>query len=355
VAPTSFGANGIYGGGERYPLELATALAGHVETELITFGRDAFELTDASGLRIRQVRARRFWLGHPAHPLSLGALLARGDVVHVHHMRATPSRLAAVGARLRQQTAVITDHGLNGGDWRGVLPRLFRHFLLVSDYSARQLGSPAARTTVIHGGADPRRYAPDPSVRREGVLFVGRITPHKGLDRLIQALAPGTRLTVAGTAGHDPAWPESGYMDLLRRLAAGKDVCFRSALPDDAVAEAMRHAQVVVLPSVEVTCYGKPIRTSELLGLTLLEAMSSGTPVIASRLGGIPEIVQHGVTGYLVTPGCVDELRERIAELVADQSLARRMGRAAHELVLERFTWEAVAARCLNVYGSLLP
>jgi glycosyltransferase involved in cell wall biosynthesis len=65
-------------------------------------------------------------------------------------------------------------------------------------------------------------------------------------------------------------------------------------------------------------------------------------------------VVQHGVTGFLVEPGDVADLRERLAELLQDPGLARRMGRQARELVLERFTWRACAERCLAAYGELV-
>jgi starch synthase len=82
--------------------------------------------------------------------------------------------------------------------------------------------------------------------------------------------------------------------------------------------------------------------------------MASGTPVVCSRIGGIPEVVQHGVTGFLVEPGSVEELRERLGEVLSQPVVAARMGRAARELALERFTWEACAERCLAAYNELL-
>ena len=80
----------------------------------------------------------------------------------------------------------------------------------------------------------------------------------------------------------------------------------------------------------------------------------SGTPVVCSRLGGLPEVVQDGTTGFLVTPGDVDELQDRIATLLSDSRLAARMGSLGRELVLDRFTWQACAARCLVVYQDLV-
>ena len=186
------------------------------------------------------------------------------------------------------------------------------------------------------------------------MLFVGRLTPHKGVDRLIRALPRDGTLTVAGSAGHDPAPPERDYPELLRRLAHGRSVRFVGAVPDEELATLYRHAAVLALPSVHLTCYGRTIAVSELLGLVALEAMASGTPVVCSRIGGLPEIVEDGVTGFLVEPGNVAELRERLAEILSDRALASRLGRNAREHVRDRFTWDACAERCLTAYAEVL-
>ncbi len=357
VAPTPFGAAGLFGGGERYPLELARALALFVDCELITFGRQAHVEREPGGLQRRTLRAIGWLGGHPAHPMAPGlfAAVSRAHVIHTHHMRSLPSRFAALAGRTHGTVTAVTDHGLQGSSWGGLLPRLFDLFLTVSAYSARELGAPAERTRVIYGGADPHRYAPDPAASRGGVLFVGRLTPHKGVDCLIQALPAGAALTVVGSAGHDPHLPERDYPLLLRTLSVDKQVRFADAVGDDALPALYRSAAVLALPSVDRTCYGKPVRVSELLGLVVLEAMASGTPVVASRIGGVAEIVQDGVTGFLVKPGDTTELHARLDEVLRDQQLAARMGRAAREIVLERYTWQAVAERCLAAYELALP
>ncbi len=356
VAPTLFGPAGIFGGGERYPLELGRALAAHVDCELVSFGPAARAWRDRSGLRVRILRALALVGGHPAHPLALrlGHALAGAEIVHTHHLRSAPSRLAAVSAYVRRVPTAVTDHGLRGGDWAGLLPRLFDRFLTVSAYSARELNAPASRTRVIYGGADPDRFSPNRDELRRGVLFVGRLTPHKGVDRLIQALPEHAELRVAGSAGHDPNLPEREYPNLLLRLAEERRVQFLGAVPDSDLPALYRQAQVVALPSVHRTCYGRDVAVSELLGLAAIEAMASGTPVVASRIGGLPEVVEDGVTGFLVEPGDVEELRERLAELLRHRPLAVRMGRNARERVLERFTWDACAERCLAAYSELL-
>jgi glycosyltransferase involved in cell wall biosynthesis len=355
VAPTQFGADGLFGGGERYPLELARALSREVDCELISFGPERAAWRDAYGLRHRVLRPLTYLHGHPAHPLSLGlpAALAGASLVHTHHMRSAASRTAALTARLLGRRTAVTDHGLDGGDWRGLLPRLFDRFLAVSAYSARELGSPPARTRIIYGGADRERFFPGPEDDRSGVLFVGRLTPHKGVDRLIASLPPEAVLTIAGSEGHDRRPPESGYPSLLRGLAARKTVHFLGPVGEQELPVLYRSALVLVLPSVHRTCFGRDVRVSELLGLVLLEAMMSGTAVIASRLGGIPEVVEDGITGYLVTPGDERQLHDRIQKLLGDPGLARRMGRRARDLALERFTWQACAARCMVAYDEI--
>jgi glycosyltransferase involved in cell wall biosynthesis len=291
---------------------------------------------------------------HPAHPVALGLppAVTGFDVIHAHQLWATPSRVAAIVARLRHRRLAVTDHGLLGPRPRPLAHRLVHRFLTVSQYSADVLGVPQAKTTVVHGGVDPLRLSPGPPGARSGVLFVGRLTPHKGVDRLLEALPAGAELTVVGTAGHDPDPPESAYLPRLQHLAAqgGRQVRFLGAVSDPELVELYRRASVVVLPSVEVTCYGKRVAISELLGLTVLEAMACATPVVASRLGGLREVVRHGETGFLTAPGDVEDLRARLQELLGHPSVARQMGDSARQLATERFTWDACARRCLEAY-----
>ena len=357
MAPTPFGSQGLFGGGERYPLELARALSSHVDCRMVTFGPAARRLTERGGLEIRVLRAVARLRGHPAHPIAPGLPMALdgADIVHTHHLRSAPSRMAAVAGRVRGRRVVVTDHGLGGGGWGGLLPRLFDRFLTVSRHSAETLGAAPSRTRVIYGGADPERYRPGPEDDRRGVLYVGRLTPHKGVDRLLRALPDGAALTVVGSGGHDPRPPERDYPDLLRRLAADRDVEYRGAVPDGELPALYRRAAVYVLPSVHETCYGRHIAISELLGLSVLEAMASGTPVVCSRIGGVSEIVRDGETGLLVEPGDVGALRERLDLLLGDPRLARRLGANAREAVLERFTWDACARRCVDAYRELVP
>jgi glycosyltransferase involved in cell wall biosynthesis len=355
VAPISFGRSGLFGGGERYALELARSLARDIDCRLVTFGRESMTLREPSGLQLVVLETHRELRGNPAHPLARGltAALRGADVVHTHHMRSAPSRLAALGARIQRQSLVTTDHGLGGGGWGGLLPRLFDLFLTVSRYSQSMLRVPDHRTRLIYGGADPRRFSPRRGVDRRGVLFVGRITPHKGIDGLIKALPKKAHLTIAGSTGHDPRFPERLYPQLLSRLAEGREIDFIGTVAEELLPDLYRSASVFVLPSVHDTCYRGHVAISELLGLTLIEAMACGTPVICSRVGGLPEVVHDGETGYIVEPGDVDGLRDRLEELLADPQRAQDMGHNGRELVMEEFTWQRCAQRCLAAYEEL--
>lgn len=307
------------------------------------------------GLQIRVIRARGHLHRHPGHPFAALPMtsIRLADVVHVHHLYSTSSRLAALLAAAVGTRTVATDHGLVARDRFGLVPRLFDAFLPVSKYAARVMRAPAERTTVVYGGADPYRFRPE-NEPRAGVLYVGRLTPHKGVDRVIAGLPDGASLTIAGTGGHDPMAPERDYERHLELLARGRNVRFLGAVSDHELAVLYRRAAVVVVPSVERTCYGKRVAVSELLGLTTLEAMASATPVVASNLGGLAELVVDGVTGYLTPPGDVVELRARLVRLLTNPAQIRVLGDAARRRVLEQFTWDTCARRCLRVYEALV-
>jgi glycosyltransferase involved in cell wall biosynthesis len=355
VTPTPFGAGGLFGGGERYPLELARALARRVPCRLVTYGRRARRIREPNGLEIDVLRRYRLVGGHPAHPVGpgLARATAGADIVHVHQLHSRTAQRALRAAVRRRQRRAVTDHGLAGKTRDAGEP--VELFLTVSQYSADRLHAPADRTEVIFGGADPNRFFPDRG-SRAGALFVGRLTPHKGVDRLITALPPGAELTVAGSGGHDPHPPESGYVELLHDLARASPgrVRFLSGVSEGDLSCLMRRSSVLVLPSVATTCYGRQVEISELLGLVVIEAMMSGTPVVASDVGGVAEVVADHETGFLVPPGDVDALRDRMTTVLTNQRLRTALGCRAREVAEQRFTWEACAQRCLRAYDDLL-
>jgi glycosyltransferase involved in cell wall biosynthesis len=202
---------------------------------------------------------------------------------------------------------------------------------------------------VILGGVDTARFSPPPALgARDGALFVGRLLPHKGVDVLIDALPTRMPLRIIGREA------DQRYFEELRRRADGKLVSFDRDCDDAGLVEAYRRAACVVLPSVNRTIYGDEVKSAELLGQTLLEGMACGAPAIASNLGGMPEVVEDNVTGFLTPPGDAAALRERLERLTAHPEAIAQMGAAGRARVLARFTWPEVVSRCLEIYRAAL-
>jgi glycosyltransferase involved in cell wall biosynthesis len=142
------------------------------------------------------------------------------------------------------------------------------------------------------------------------------------------------------------------YLEYLHRLAGSKRVVFRHDCDDNALVAAYRKALCVVLPSVYETIYGDKTKVPELLGQTLLEGMTCGTPVICTDAASMPEIVQGGVNGFVVPPNNPIVLGERIRWLHEHPLEANQIGMAGRRIVLERFTWPRVVRRCLEIYNG---
>jgi glycosyltransferase involved in cell wall biosynthesis len=141
---------------------------------------------------------------------------------------------------------------------------------------------------VIVGPVDTRYFSPGATaVPRRGpvtVLCVGRVMPHKGVDRIIQALPAGMRLRVVGKVYHE------GYQAALRVMAIGKAVEFIDDAGDDELREYYRSADVLVQASTHLDHFGHYHHKPELMGLTTLEALACGLPVIVSDAGSLPEL-----------------------------------------------------------------
>jgi alpha-maltose-1-phosphate synthase len=219
-----------------------------------------------------------------------------------------------------------------------------------------------ARVHVIHNGIDPdiyrRRTSPetlalygiDPS--RPYALFNGRITRQKGLPHLLSAvlqLDPTHQVVIAASSPDTPEI-EAEVDRLVEQVRAqGRNLIWidRFISRDDLI-HLHSHASVFVCPSIY-----------EPFGLVILEAMACETAVVASRVGGIPEIVVEGETGFLVDFDPADAeafaagLAENIRLLLDDPQRAHAMGQAGRRRVVESFGWPAIAARTLELYESL--
>ena len=355
VSPTWFGDGSVVGGAERYTLELARACASLTPTTLLSFAARTSTRYDGA-LRVRLLRHLPFrhalLSGNPLHP-ALYAEIRRADVVHCHQADTFVTNAAVIAGAMLGKPVFISD--LGGGHMYApslklpVLPRA-AGLLLLSAYSKMLWeDAPAwrrpARMEVIYGGVDLARFHPGAAPVANQVLFVGRVMRHKGVEHAVASIEPPLRLVVAGR----PYDPEYGAM---LRAAAGSAVEFREQVTDDDLPALYGQSVATVVPSVYRTWGGGETRIPELLGLVALESMACGTPAIVSNVASLPELVDDGVTGFVVPPNDPRAIREAVNALVADPARRAVMGRRARASMEARFAWSAVAERCLRAYAA---
>jgi starch synthase len=224
------------------------------------------------------------------------------------------------------------------------------------------------RVVVIHNGVDPAEYRPDPGTDvlerygvdpgRPSVVFVGRITRQKGITHLLDAAMsfdPAAQLVLCASAPDTPAIAGETEAKVAALQATRSGVVWiPDMLPRREVVQLLSHATLFCCPSIY-----------EPLGIVNLEAMACEAAVVATATGGIPEVVEDGVTGLLVPfesaggLGPVDPVRfaadlaGRVNELVADPGRARAMGLAGRRRVVEHFSWEACGAKTIALYEFL--
>ncbi|MFJ3617291.1 glycogen synthase [Streptomyces iakyrus] len=212
---------------------------------------------------------------------------------------------------------------------------------------------------VVHNGIDTSLYRPDTGTdaldrigldrSRPYVLFVGRITRQKGVPHLLRAVReidPAAQVVLCAGAPDTPEIDQE-FRELFGELSAVRDGVFwiPKMLPRPEVIQLLTHAALFVCPSVY-----------EPLGIVNLEAMACGTPVVASAVGGIPEVVDDGTTGLLVPPGDGFEagLARAMDTVLGDPAAARRMGEAGRERAVGEFGWDAVARRTVRLYEEIV-
>jgi glycosyltransferase involved in cell wall biosynthesis len=291
------------------------------------------------------------------------------DVIHVQ-WSLLPLLDARIYARLRRAgtRVVYTAHDvqpLPGSTWSSAgfaeLHRLVDAVIVHAEEGRRRLindhGVVASRVHVVPMGG-PGAYAPEPLPRDEArrrlglqpdapyLLFFGLIKKHKGLDVLLNALAlavrdrPDLRLLVAG----EPMGSWRPYAQQIARLGLGRSVDLHLGyVPSEMMPVYFGASDVVVLP------YRKIFQSGVVLAAYGLER-----PVVATRVGGLPELVQEGVTGLLVPASDPGALAEKLIHATADRARLAAMGAAGALLAQERHSWSRIAARHEEIYEATM-
>lgn len=287
-------------------------------------------------------------------------LMEDEGVVHVHcHFANHPAAAGFVISRLTGLPYSFTAHGSDLHKERRMLPEKVRQAAFVatiSEYNRRLIvdecgDDVAGKVHIVRAGVDTEVFAPAPrdadGARPLEIVCVGTLQEVKGQKHLVDACA---RLAQAGVDFRCRLVGEGPDREMLaaRIAEAGLEdrVELLGARTRPEVAAELRRADVFVAPSVP-TKEGK----REGIPVVLMEAMSSGVPVVSSRLSGIPELVEDGVGGLLTPPGDAVALAAALQTLAADPVLRRRLGRGARERVVGEFDLERSVDRLLGHFG----
>jgi alpha-maltose-1-phosphate synthase len=363
----------VYGGAGVHVEYLARALAGLVDLTVHCQGADR-----------RDAVAHRPW-PHLAHAnpalqvistdLSMAAATAGADVVHSHTWYA--SLAGHLSGLLHGIPHVLTAHSLEplrpwkaeqlGGGYavsgwceRTAIESAAAVIAVSRGMHADILmtypGVPPDRVHVIHNGIDAQQYAPDAGtdvLARHGidpgqpsVAFVGRVTRQKGLQVLLRAarrLAPEAQLVLcAGQADTPELQAEVSALAAELRATRSGVIWIPGMLAKPEVIQILSHATAFACPSLY-----------EPLGIVNLEAMACGTAVVASAVGGIPEVVDDGRTGLLVPPDDDAALATALNSLIADPARAAEFGARGRARAVAEFSWDSIAAQTAALYASL--
>ena len=343
----------------RFPMELPVDL---------TYGRVAQTRVNIVG-KVARLTVMAHYLEAQYRATLATARERGGDVVHAHW--AIPTGPAAVqAARRLGLPSVITMHGGDvyvnpeqGYDFptrwyvRPALRWTLRHADALTAITedcrnhALRAGAPSESVHLVFNGTDLRRFSPAPDGTRPvdprfgpHMIFACRqLFPRKGIRFLIEAAAQlkprfqDLKVVIAGDGFERPA-----LIELAESLGIARDVTFLGWVPNSDLPPYYRAAAVSVIPSLE-----------EGFGIPAAEAMGCETPVVASDAGGLPEVVEHGVTGLIVPRGDSAALAEAIGSLLSDPGRRAAMGRAGRERALRLFDWDRTAEQFERIYAAV--
>jgi glycosyltransferase involved in cell wall biosynthesis len=355
LTPTHFSPASVVGGGERYVFNLASALAEadlarQFEQVIFALGdTEAFSVHD--GIPVRLLRNENPSLNAmDSISTQLWRELGSFHVLHVHQCLTVFGAHACVLARSLGKTLIVTDlgggenpvmtvaKGLELADAAVSISR-YAHSLIAADFSG-----PAE---ILIGPVDTVMFAPSGALYNgpPRALCVSRILPHKGIHRVIRALPPGLSLTIVGRV-YDKA-----YYDLLRELARSKEVTFIHDADDEQLCALYREATVFVQASTMTDHEGRIVAKPELMGLSTLEALSSGLPALVSDVGSFPELAVDPAFCRNFTNDAA--LETALAQVAAGAWPRPGASALARRHVVEHHSYAIIGARLAEFYRQV--
>ncbi len=337
---------------------------------------------------LNQSEAFASWIYY-LHYISKIALDARRHDFDVLHM-INFSQFAPVVKRLNPATKVVLEmqcEWLAQLDHRMIEKRLASVDLVtgVSDHITNGVLASFPDLEIpcltAYNGVDPERFrleqdhSGNPPDLSKTILFIGRVSPEKGVHVLVDAMAevvrqvPDARLLIVGGRSQLPldyivgltddkelrglsvfydgtlAENYNAYLDKrVKELNLGNSIEFTGGMPQAELISLYHRARLLVNPSY-----------SESFGMSVVEGMAVKLPIVATRVGGMKETVEHGKTGFLVEKGNAEDLGEALVRLLKDDQLCLEMGSKGYERALNSFSWEKRAGDLMGYYQDLLP
>jgi glycosyltransferase involved in cell wall biosynthesis len=234
---------------------------------------------------------------------------------------------------------------------RKILTGVVDSYICVSSYAKKlllNLGLPESKIWTLYNSIDTEKLKPNKSKKLDNlILFIGRVAIPKGLHVLLNSLKyldTPVHLIIIGPKKEDAKYFEKIRVLIEKQKKRGvHEIEFLGPLPNDKLAEWYQKATIFVCPSLKET-----------LGIVNLEALSCETPVVASKTGGITEIVKHDVNGILVPPNDPKKLANALRKLLEDKELREKYGKRGRRIVQEQFSLDHTSKELVKIYEDIL-
>lgn len=226
-----------------------------------------------------------------------------------------------------------------------------RHLIAISRYVTQYFSQFLQRDTCIYyipNAIDDSFFQLRRAPQGKTILYAGRVIRRKRALDLVRAFAPiaqeipGAQLRLAGEYHSEPDYGAQ-VRDLVRQEKLETRVHLLGGLSEAQILDEFAHCDVLALPSVQETT-----------PMVIAQAMAAGKPVVASQVGGIPEMIQDGKTGFLIPAGAIEDLTMKLRRVLSDGSLQRDMGKAARLFAQENYHAAAVAQKTYRAYASII-